>query len=115
MSPLAIPSDEPPKRLPGADFGAQFHYFRGASGRRYLFTAVSAANLDDFSLGVGMIAEKREDGGLIGRTLFLLSPEPAPHRPGTSEVALVHLLAPTESARLRAIADLAGARVSLAA
>src|SRR6185312_3640984 len=41
-------SDAQPSLAERAGFGDRFHYWRGRSGRRYLFTAVSAATVEDF-------------------------------------------------------------------
>src|SRR5258708_4069122 len=70
---LAILSDDPPEPARNAGFGDRFRYWRGASGRRYLFSLVPADALPDFRSVVVMVAEHLADGRLIG-------PRPRRHR-----------------------------------
>jgi hypothetical protein len=116
-------SDAQPSLAERAGFGDRFHYWRGRSGRRYLFTAVSAATVEDFRFAVVIIAERTANGRLAAREAFttrgdwrlsdfagasmLLS------RPGA--VALVHLLAVTRADRQLVLADLSIEAMSLAA
>ena len=67
---LALPSDDPPGPARDAGYGDRFRYWRGASGRRYLFSLVPAEALPDFNSVVVMVAERRADGRLIGRGLI---------------------------------------------
>jgi hypothetical protein len=114
MRRLAIPSDEAPEPARRAGLARQFRYWRGASGRRYLFSAIGEDRLADFRDAVVIFAEA--DGErLVGRSVFAIGAEPAapPARPG--EVVLVHLLAPTAAGRERIVADLIAPSVGLAA
>ena len=52
-----------PKLAERAGFGDRFRYWRGRSGRRYLFTAVPPDDLDDFRSAVVILAGRRGRGG----------------------------------------------------
>ncbi len=118
-------SDRPPEIPQKAGFGDRFHYFRGRSGRRYLFTIVPAEALEDFRNVVAMWAEPAPAGRLSARTLVTLDarggigPAADLTRPPAADgrtLCLVHLLAATETERRAVIADLASAAtVELAA
>jgi hypothetical protein len=116
--PLALVSDHPPTpaRAAGLD---RFSYWRGASGRRYLFSVVPTEALADFRSVVAIFAEAGADGRFLGRVLFGIDaagsaeakrPEP---RPGHH--VLVHFMALTDADRRRLIDDLTAAPVRLAA
>jgi hypothetical protein len=109
-------SDQPPEVPRKAGLGDRFHYFRGISGRRYLFSEVAAKDLADFRGAVAMAAERWADGTLAATWMGAIDtagrPSTAdrrwPHfRTGT--VVLVHLLAASESEREALLADLAEA------
>ncbi len=106
-------SDQPPDVPRKAGLGDRFHYFRGASGRRYLFSEVAAKDLADFRAAVTMAAERSVDGRLAATWIGTIDtagrlapadPNWPRFRPGM--VMLVHLLAARESERAAAIADL---------
>lgn len=104
------PSDVPRK----AGCGDRFHYFRGRSGKRYLFSALAASELADFRSAVAIFARRMPDGRLAA---FWASDIDALGRPATPDfrwpkaafgtVALVHLLAGGEREREALLADLA--------
>jgi hypothetical protein len=109
-------SDQPPEVPRKAGLGDRFHYFRGGSGKRYLFSEVSAKDLADFRGAVAMAAERWVDGRLsanwIGAIDTMGRPVTADRRWPlfrTGTVVLVHLLAATESDRQGMLADLAEA------
>jgi hypothetical protein len=111
--PTALLSDQPPEVPRKAGLGDRFHYFRGASGRRYLFSEVAAKDLGDFRAAVVLAADRFADGRLAATWVGTVDTAgrlmPADHRwprfrPGM--VVLVHLLAARESEREAAIADL---------
>ena len=62
-------SDRPPEIPQKAGLGDRFHYFRGRSGRRYLFTAVSGEALADFRSVVAILAEPAPSGGLAAHAV----------------------------------------------
>jgi len=100
--------DEKPDFAELAGLGDRFRYWRGISGRRYLFTLVPVEALGDFPHAVGMLAERVADGRLAAREVFdIPAGGPAPRPPGNA-VALVHLLAVTEAERRSVIDDLRG-------
>ena len=116
-------SDRPPEIPQKAGLGDRFHYFRGGSGRRYLFTLVSGDALADFRSVVAMLAEPAPSGrlsagtvvtvdgrGRIGPVADLAWP-PADRQ----ALCLVHLLAASEAERRAVVADLAAVAVQLAA
>lgn len=114
---LALPSDDPPEPARDAGYGDQFRYWRGASGRRYLFSLVPNEALADFRFVVVMLAERMADGRLIGRSLIEVDGAgwADPNRPAAGEIAFVHFLAATREARQKVIEDLAAVPVRLAA
>lgn len=97
----------------------RYHYWCGLSGRRYLFTAVTAGELGDFSDAVVVFARKGADGVLGGEDVVLFGGD----RTAVTErlandgglVAFLHLLSPTHAARQAAVEDMLGSRHSLAA
>jgi hypothetical protein len=114
---LALLSDDPPEPALDAGYGDRFRYWRGASGRRYLFSLVPAEALFDFRSVVVMVAERRADSRLIGRALIDVDEggcrDPVRFTPG--EAPFVHFLALSREARRRLIEDLRAAPVRLAA
>ena len=114
MDRLAIPSDAAPKPARRAGLDGQFRYWRGASGRRYLFSLIPPESLADFRDVVVIFAEPEGDR-LLCRALFAAGAEPAARPPLPGEIVLVHLLAATEAGRRRVVADLTAPRLGLAA
>jgi hypothetical protein len=114
---LALPSDDSPEPARDAGYGDQFRYWRGASGRRYLFSLVPNEALADFRFVVVLLAERSADGCLIGRSLADVDAGgwPAARGLAEGEMAFVHFLAATSETRLRVIEDLVAAPVRLAA
>ena len=112
----ALLSDQPPEVPRKAGLGDRFHYFRGASGRRYLFSQVAAKDIADFRGAVFLGAERSDGGRLAASWLGTIdtagrltaADQRWPRlRPGA--LMLVHLLAAGESEREAAVADLAEA------
>jgi len=106
-------SDQPPEVPRKAGLGDRFHYFRGASGRRYLFSEVPAKDIANFASAVAVVAERRMDGRLavtwiapldrFGHAAMGDRREPRV-RPGT--VVLIHLLSASDAERQALVADL---------
>jgi len=118
----SVLSDQPPDFPRKAGLGDRFHYFRGRSGRRYLFSTVARTELDDFCLAVVILAKRTADGRLAAYAMTTLdrSGRPDDNRrwPPTvpaDAVVLVHLLAESEADRRDLIEDLTTAALSLAA
>lgn len=113
--PQLLLSDQPPEVPRKAGLGDRFHYFRGGSGKRYLFSEVPAKDIGDFRSAVAMAAQRWPDGRLavtwIGAIDSTGRPAADRHWPRFSPgaVVLVHLLTPRESERQALIADLAAA------
>jgi hypothetical protein len=115
-------SDAQPSLAERAGFGDRFHYFRGRSGRRYLFTAVPAATSEDFRSAVVMLADQTAGGRLAAREILILDGEGRAagqdrrgFAPRSNDVVLVHLLAATEVQRRRLVDEFAAEMLSLAA
>jgi hypothetical protein len=113
-------SDQPPEVPRRAGLGDRFHYFRGVSGRRYLFSAVPAGELGDFHSAVVILARRMPNGRLAAHSVAMLD---ACGRPVGSDrfglrpissgtVVLVHLLSSSDSGRRDLIADLAPSPVA---
>ena len=62
-----ILSDRPPQVPQRAGLGGRFHYFRGCSGRRYLFSSVPAETLADYRSAVVVLAESTRAGRLVAQ------------------------------------------------
>jgi hypothetical protein len=116
-------SDHPPELPQRAGLGDRFHYFRGLSGRRYLFSTVPREALADFSSAVAMLAAPAGRGRLAARAIVALDGKGRPAygdgnwpplmAPGT--ICLVHLLATSDQDRAAILDDLAGMPMRLAA
>jgi hypothetical protein len=111
-------SDCPPELPQKAGLGDRFHYFRGRSGRRYLFSAVPIEALADFRNAVVMLGY-RNGRGVVAHALATLDRDGRPasaDRPwppmARGSLLLVHLLAATEAERRAVAADLATAAVA---
>ena len=109
-------SDQPPEVPRKAGLGDRFHYFRGGSRRRYLFSEVPARDLADFTSAVAVVAERRPEGRLAVTSIAALDAfgKPAiahwrgPRIPAGA-VTLVHLLTTGAAERDAMIADLLSA------
>lgn len=116
---LSAPSPKAPQTV---GLGDHFHYFRGLSGRRYLFSAVGREELADFRSAVVIFARRAADGRLAAHWLMTLDAfgrtasgdRRWPPQPGADEVVLVHLLSETDAARRDLVADLAPPMPALA-
>ena len=121
LSPIL--SDARPKLAERAGLGDRFHYWRGASGRRYLFTVVPAAVLCDFTSAAVVLAQRTREGGLAAREILMVDSlgrlvDGDRYLAGDvplSVVALVHLLASTEAELRRIVDDLTAVSLRLAA
>ncbi len=106
-------SDQPPEVPRKAGLGDRFHYFRGASGRRYLFSKVPAKDFADFASAVVIVAERLMDGRLAVTWIAPLDSFGAPAaadrrslRIRAGSLVLVHLLSESEAERNAMVADL---------
>jgi hypothetical protein len=116
-------SDHPPDFPRRAGLGDRFHYFRGRSGRRYLFSTVALAELSSFRSVVVILARREPCGRLAAYAVTILdrfgrpsdSRRPWPPIVPADSVTLVHLLAVTEADRLALVDDLTTASLRLAA
>lgn len=108
-------SDQPPEVPRRAGLGDRFHYFRGISGRRYLFTEVALDDLRDFHSAVVVLAGRQAEGRLAAFSVSVSDSHGRPETTGRAfmgvppahTVALVHLLAGSEAERRDLVADLA--------
>jgi len=107
-------SDQPPEVPQRVGLGDRFHYFRGLSGRRYLFSAIEREDVGDFRSAVALIAHRAPGGRLAASWIGLTDPfgrvEGANRRLPTASsdsVVLVHLLSATDGERRALLADLA--------
>ncbi|MEJ0013963.1 MAG: hypothetical protein WDM94_15415 [Bauldia sp.] len=111
-----------PKAPQTVGLGDRFHYFRGLSGRRYLFSAVGREELADFRSAVVIFARRTADGRLSAHWMTVLDsfgrPMAGDRRwpplPGANEIVLVHLLSETDRARRDVVADLTPPPVEVA-
>lgn len=114
-------SAQPPAVPRRAGLGDRFHYFRGSSGRRYLFSAIPRAGIGDFHSAVVALARRASDGRIAAHWIAAIDRAGRVRSglrmpPLTSDtIVLVHLLAPGEAERDDLVADLAPAPLALAA
>jgi len=116
-------SDQPPEVPQRVGLGDRFHYFRGSSGRRYLFSTVPRDALADFRAAVVIVARPAGNGRLAAHWIAVLDTfgRPSagdrrlPPMPGTGEVILVHLLSANDQSRRDLVADLSAPAFALAA
>ena len=114
-----ILSEEPPKPARRAGLGDRFRYWRGGSGRRYLFSLVPAEVIADFRSVVVLAAEPTADGQYVARALSVI--DQAGKGAGEALAAagnlrvFVHFLAANEADRRRLVDDVAAAGLRLAA
>ena len=107
-------SADPPKVPLRAGLGDRFHYFRGSSGQRYLFSEVPLADLGTFASAVAMLARRTADGRLAAHAVFVVDPAgrgagrqwAARYVAGRDTVALIHLLAGSDEKRHALVDDL---------
>jgi hypothetical protein len=117
---LPLLSDQPPESPRRVGLGDRFHYFRGQSGRRYLFTQITADALPDFRNAVLLTTAPTPAGRLSVRSMSLIGDNPdAPemlHKTRRrAPVMLIHLLADTSAERVALVEDLIGVPLALAA
>lgn len=117
-------SDQPPEVPQRAGLGDRFHYFRGSSGRRYLFSAVDAGGPDDFHSAVVILARRAPGGRLAADWIARVDPFGRREENGHDRrwpplrhdtIVLVHLLSPTAAERRDLVADLSGLALPVAA
>ena len=65
-------SDQPPEVPQRVGLGDRFHYFRGHSGRRYLFSAVPQDELADFRYAVVVLARPAGNGRVAAHWIAVL-------------------------------------------
>lgn len=103
--------------------GDRFRYWLGSSGQRYLFTAMTAAEITGIEGAVVVFAERDKAGGYRGVDLFVPG-DPGELPMGATAnrlvsnpnlVAFVHLLAEDAGARAGVVSDLTGVDQRLAA
>jgi hypothetical protein len=107
-------SDAAPGLARRAKLGNRFHYWRGRSGERYLFSAVPFETLADFRSAVAMLAEPTGDGRFLAWTVAdidsagrLRAADGAwPRSMPRGTIAFVHFLAGTADERQDLIDDL---------
>lgn len=107
-------SDNPPEVPRRAGLGDRFHYFRGVSGRRHLFSIVKRDEIADFHSAIVVVARRHADGRLSAYSAIVLDPFGRAaagdrHRLKTlpaDAVVLVHLLAASDVVRRELVADL---------
>ncbi|PLX38572.1 MAG: hypothetical protein C0606_10320 [Hyphomicrobiales bacterium] len=97
-----------PLAVDKAGLGTRFKYWHGASGRRYLFTAVAMNELDNFSNAVVLFANRRWRALWVGATdeTGHLTGRPA-ETSSRDRLVFVHLLSRHERERDEVLADLA--------
>jgi hypothetical protein len=106
-------------RVPG--FEPLFHFWRGASGHRYLFTHSAPEAMAHFRDVVVLIAEPAGDGALVGRCVALAESHEARRElldflaANPRCQAFVHFLAESAGDRRTVLADLLGTGERLAA
>lgn len=104
-----------------AGFEPLFHFWKGASGRRYLFTESGADGIGFFRDVVVLIAERDAAGDMIGRMVFVVESHEARAEllrllaEDRRRVAFVHFIAATPAARREVAADLLSVPVAEAA
>jgi len=117
-------SDQPPEVPQRAGLGDHFHYFRGSSGRRYLFSKVAADELADFQSAVVIFAKRAAAGRVTAHWITLVDPFGRPEGAGRTRrwppiqpdtLILVHLLSPGDAERRAVVADLSAEPLALAA
>src|SRR5687767_9695206 len=60
--PPILLSERPPEVPMRAGFGDRYRYFRGISGRRYLFSLINREELPDFRSAVVLLARREPQG-----------------------------------------------------
>jgi hypothetical protein len=116
-------SDQPPEVPQRVGLGDRFHYFRGNSGRRYLFSAVPQDELAAFRNAVVILARPAGNGRVAAHwiTVLDLLGRPTsrnrrwPPLMSADTVVLIHLLSAMDSDRRDLVADLSALPVALAA
>ena len=116
-------SDQPPEVPQRAGLGDRFHYFRGASGRRYLFSAIRRDELTGFRSAVLILARRARGGRLAAHWIAVLDRFGHPIGDarhglptiGPDSMILVHCLSASEGDRFDLVADLSGPFLALAA
>jgi len=116
-------SDQPPDLAQRAGLGDRFHYFRGRSGHRYLFSAVRPDELAAFESAVVIRAVPAGRGRLAAHAISVIDHcgrpldgrHPWPRLAAASERVLVHLLTDDEAGRHELVDDIAGQSMAIAA
>ena len=119
-TPNSLADAGAPRSAEACGLGDRFRFWRGASGRRYLFSSVAVDDLAGYCDGVVIIACADGQGGYAGVEVIDLGAAGATRlarrlaaEPGLS--AFVHLLAEDSRSRSDVVADLLGATERVAA
>lgn len=111
---LSISADGTPGVALAAGLDARFHFWRGSSGRRYLFTEVAPENLRHFENVVVLLAEVTRTGRPIAASAAVIEARLFEGAGLFRELAassrlrpFVHFLATTPRARRAVVSDLA--------
>ena len=121
--PLELTDGGVPRFVVRCGLDDRFRYWAGASGHRYLFTAIDGEELASFSTGVALLVRENSPGHAeaveavnLAESGSMAAFELASRLAADPRLtAYVHLLADRESARHALIADLTAPRRSLAA
>jgi hypothetical protein len=113
VTDMSLLSEDAPESARNAGLGYRYRYWRGASGRRYLFTAIPSESLADFRSVIVVHAEPVADGRLRARAVYAIGDEgetdDVPPKKAPGDKVFVHFLAVTEDDRRQVVADLAAA------
>lgn len=119
VTDMSLLSEDAPESARDVGLGYRYRYWRGASGRRYLFTAIPSESLADFRSVIVIHAAPVAEGRLSARSVYAIGDkgetDGAPPRRAPGDKVFVHFLATTEESRLEVAADLAAVPVRLAA
>ncbi len=116
-------SDQPPEVPQRAGLGDRFHYFRGNSSRRYLFSAIPRDELAYFRSAVVILARRARGGRVAAHWIAVLDRFGRPIGDalhglpvvGAETMILVHCLSASEAERFDLVADLSAPAFALAA
>jgi hypothetical protein len=111
---LPILSDAMPGLARREKLGNRFHYWRGRSDRRYLFSAVPFEALGDFRSAVVLLAEPAVDGRFIAWAVAIIDSAGRLHPQDGSwplnaprgSIAFIHFLAETDEEQRDVVEDL---------
>ena len=70
VTEMSLLSEDAPESARNAGLGYRYRYWRGASGRRYLFTAIPSESLADFRSVIVVHAEPVAGGKLRAHVVY---------------------------------------------